>query len=175
LQSDHRLLASCDLSHFKISTKRIILYAVNKAEESAISLESVHQNELFVETGGAWRGRRILLVEDQEDNRQIVRDLLTATDCEIVEARDGKEAIAAASEEPPDLILMDIQLPIMSGYDAARWIKANPALRRIPIIAVTSYALSGEDAHARAAGCDEVVAKPYSPRHLLAKIRRFLP
>ena len=117
-----------------------------KAEESAISLESVHQGELFVETGGTWRGRRILLVEDQDDNRQIVRDLLTATDCEIVEARDGKEAIAAALEEPPDLILMDIQLPIMSGYDATRCIKANPALRRIPIIAVTSYALSGEDA-----------------------------
>jgi two-component system cell cycle response regulator DivK len=83
------------------------------------------------------------LVEDQEDNRQIVRDLLTATDYEIVEARNGKEAIIAASEEPPDLILMDIQLPIMSGYDATRCIKANPALRGIPIIAVTSYALSG--------------------------------
>ena len=124
---------------------------------------------------GAWRGRRILLVEDQEDNRQIVRDLLTANDYEMIEARDGKEAITAASEEPPDLILMDIQLPIMSGYDATRCIKANPALRGIPIIAVTSYALSGEDAQARAAGCDDVVAKPYSPRHLLAKIRTFLP
>jgi two-component system cell cycle response regulator DivK len=115
------------------------------------------------------------LVEDQEDNRQIVRDLLTANDYEMIEARDGKEAITAASEEPPDLILMDIQLPIMSGYDATRCIKANPALRGIPIIAVTSYALSGEDAQARAAGCDDVVAKPYSPRHLLAKIRNFLP
>ena len=75
---------------------------------------------------GAWRGRRILLVEDQEDNRQIVRDLLTANDYEMIEARDGKEAVTAASEEPPDLILMDIQLPIMSGYDATRCIKANP-------------------------------------------------
>jgi two-component system cell cycle response regulator DivK len=128
-----------------------------------------------VETGDAWRARRILLVEDQDDNRQIVRDLLTATHYKIIEARNGKEAIMAASEERPDLILMDIQLPIMSGYDATRCIKANPALRRIPIIAVTSYALSGEDAHARAAGCDDVVAKPYSPRHLLSKIRTFLP
>ena len=158
----------------RFSTKGITSL-VNKAEGSAISLESVHRGELFVETGDAWRGRRILVVEDQEDNRQIVRDLLTATDYKIIEARNGKEAIMAASEEPPDLILMDIQLPIMSGYDATRCIKANPALRRIPIIAVTSYALSGEDAHARAAGCDDVVAKPYSPRHLLAKIRRFLP
>ena len=159
----------------RISTKEIIFYSVNKAEGSAISLESVHRGELFVETGDARRGRRILLVEDQEDNRQIVRDLLTATHYKITEARNGKEAIMAASEEPPDLILMDIQLPIMSGYDATRCIKANPALRRIPIIAVTSYALSGEDAHAREAGFDDVVAKPYSPRHLLAKIRRFLP
>src|SRR5262249_2845586 len=117
---------------------------------SAISLESIHRGELLVETGDAWKGRRILLVEDQEDNRQIVRDLLTATDYKIIEAHNGKEAIMAASEESPDLILMDIQLPVMSGYDATRCIKANPALRRIPIIAVTSYALSGEDAHARA-------------------------
>ena len=159
----------------KFSTKRTIFYPVHKSEGSAISLESIHRGELPVETGDAWRGKRILLVEDQEDNRQIVRDLLTATDYEITEARNGKEAIMAASEEPPDLILMDIQLPIMSGYDATRCIKANPTLRRIPIIAVTSYALSGEDAHARAAGCDDVVAKPYSPRHLLAKIRTFLP
>ena len=116
-----------------------------------------------MEAGSVWRGRRILSVEDQEDNRQIVRDLLTATDYEVVEARNGKEAIIAASEEPTDLILMDIQLPIMSGYNATRCIKSNPALRRIPIIAVTSYALSGEDAHARAAGCDDVVAKTSSP------------
>ena len=121
-----------------------------------------------MEARGDWSSRRILLVEDQEDNRQIVRDLLTASDYKIIEAHNGKEAIKAASEERPDLILMDIQLPIMSGYDATRRIKANPALRRIPIIAVTSYALSGEEAHARAAGCDDVVAKPYSPRNLLA-------
>jgi two-component system cell cycle response regulator DivK len=80
-----------------------------------------------VQAGSVWRGRRILSVEDQEDNRQIVRDLLTATDYEVVEARNGKEAIIAASEEPTDLILMDIQLPIMSGYNATRCIKSNPA------------------------------------------------
>ncbi len=75
----------------------------------------------------------------------------------------------------PDLILMDIQLPVMDGYEATRRIKADPASASIPIIAVTSYALSGDEAKARAAGCDDFVPKPYSPRQLLAKIRKYLP
>ncbi len=118
--------------------------------------------------------KRILVVEDQEDNRQIIRDMLAATDYEITEAEDGEQALAAVTKQRPDLILMDIQLPIIDGYEATRRIKADPALRSIPIIAVTSYALSGEEAKARAAGCDDYVPKPYSPRHLLAKIRQYL-
>ena len=119
--------------------------------------------------------KRILVVEDQEDNRQIIRDMLAGTDYEIIEAENGEEALAAVAKQRPDLILMDVQLPIMDGYEATRRIKADPALRSIPIIAVTSYALSGEDKRARAAGCDDYVAKPYSPRQLLAKIRQHLP
>ena len=119
--------------------------------------------------------KRILLVEDQPDNRQIIRDLLAATDYELTEAENGEQALAAVAKQRPDLILMDIQLPIMDGYEATRRIKADPALRSIPIIAVTSYALSGEESKARAAGCDGYVTKPYSPRLLLAKIREFLP
>jgi two-component system, cell cycle response regulator DivK len=119
--------------------------------------------------------KRILVVEDQEDNRQILRDLLASTDYEIVEAENGVEALAAVAKQRPDLILMDIQLPVMDGYEATRRIKADPALRSIPIIAVTSYALSGDEAKAREAGCDAYVPKPYSPRQLLAKIREFLP
>jgi two-component system cell cycle response regulator DivK len=119
--------------------------------------------------------KRILVVEDQEDNRQIVRDLLTTTNYEVTEAENGEEALAAVAKERPDLILMDIQLPIMDGYEATRRIKADPATRAIPIIAVTSYALSGDEAKARAAGCDDFVPKPYSPRELLAKIRKYLP
>ena len=119
--------------------------------------------------------KRILVVEDQEDNRQIIRDLLSATDYEIIEAESGEQALEAIAKQRPDLILMDIQLPVMDGYEATRRIKADPALRSIPIIAVTSYALSGEEQKARAAGCDEYVPKPYSPRQLLAKIRQYLP
>ena len=115
--------------------------------------------------------KRILVVEDQADNRQIIRDMLAGTDYEITEAENGEEALAAIANQRPDLILMDIQLPIMDGYTATRRIKDDPALRAIPIIAVTSYV---EDEKARAAGCDEYVPEPYSPRQLLAKIRQYL-
>jgi two-component system cell cycle response regulator DivK len=119
--------------------------------------------------------KRILVVEDQEDNRQIIRDMLSATDYQITEAENGEEALAAVAKERPDLILMDIQMPILDGYEATRRIKADPALRAIPIIAITSYALSGDEQKARAAGCDDYVPKPYSPRQLLAKIRQYFP
>ena len=117
----------------------------------------------------------ILVVEDQADNRRIVRDLLTRSGYEIVEAVTGEEGVTLAETQQPDLILMDIQLPIIDGYEAARRIKANPALQHIPIIAVTSYALSGDDVKAFAAGCDAYVAKPFSPRALLAKVREYVP
>jgi two-component system, cell cycle response regulator DivK len=119
--------------------------------------------------------KRILVVEDTEDNRQIVRDLLESAGYELIEALDGLEGVAAAEREHPDLILMDIQLPGIDGYEATRRIRAIPELATVPIIAVTSYALSGDEAKTRAAGCDGYVAKPFSPRQLLAKIREFLP
>ena len=118
--------------------------------------------------------KRILIVEDTEDNRQILRDLLTNAGFDIVEAHDGQAAVEAASEFHPDLILMDIQLPIMNGYEAIRRIKADTTLQPIPIIAVTSYALSEDKEKARAAGCDGYVAKPFSPRQLLATVRDLL-
>jgi two-component system cell cycle response regulator DivK len=118
--------------------------------------------------------RTILVVEDQEDNRQILRDLLGSAGFQMVEAHDGEQALAMARSQRPDLILMDIQLPILDGYEATRAIKRDPELKHIPVIAVTSYALSGDEARAREAGCDAYVAKPYSTRHLLAKIGQFL-
>jgi two-component system, cell cycle response regulator DivK len=118
--------------------------------------------------------KRILMVEDTEDNRQIIRDLVSSVGYELIEAVDGAQGLAMAEKEKPDLILMDIQLPVMDGYEATRRIKANPALRHIPVIAVTSYALSGDEAKTKAAGCDAYVAKPFSPRLLLAKINELL-
>ena len=119
--------------------------------------------------------RKILIVEDQEDNRKILHDLLSSAGYELIEALTGEDGVAQAEAQVPDLILMDIQLPSMDGYEATRRIKANPRLTRIPIIAVTSYALSGDDVKAMAAGCDAYVTKPFSPRTLLVKIREFLP
>ena len=89
------------------------------------------------------------MVEDQPDNRQIIRDMLAGTDYEIIEAEDGEQALVAVAKQRPDLILMDVQLPIMDGYEATCRIKADSGLRSIPIIAVTSYALSGEEKKAR--------------------------
>jgi len=119
--------------------------------------------------------RRILVVEDQEDNRQILRDLLNNAGYEVIEAVTGLDGVKVAAAEKPDLILMDIQLPEIDGYEATRRIKADPSLAKIPIIAVTSYALSGDEGKARAAGCDGYVTKPFSPRQLLAKVREYVP
>ena len=119
--------------------------------------------------------KRILVIEDHEDNRRILRDLLTSAGYEPIEAVTGEEGVNLAESHRPDLILMDIQLPGLDGYEATRRIKANPALRQIPVIAVTSYALSGDEVKAKEAGCDAYVTKPFSPRALLAKIREYLP
>jgi two-component system cell cycle response regulator DivK len=119
--------------------------------------------------------KRILVVEDHEDNRRIMRDLLTSSGYEVIEAVTGIEGVSAAETYRPDLIVMDIQLPGIDGYEATRQIKANPNLQKVPIIVVTSYALSGDDVKAFEAGCDAYVAKPFSPRDLLAKIREYVP
>jgi len=125
-------------------------------------------------TGGATMNKTILVVEDQEDNRQILRDLLSSAGFRMIEAHDGQQALTVARSERPDLILMDIQLPIVDGYEATRNIKRDPELRHIPVIAVTSYALSGDEKKALEAGCNAYVAKPFSTRYLLAKIGQFL-
>jgi two-component system, cell cycle response regulator DivK len=118
--------------------------------------------------------KRILVVEDHEDNRRIMRDLLTNVGFELIEAVTGPEGVDMAKVHRPDLILMDLQLPGIDGYEAARRIKAEPALGSVPIIAVTSYALSGDEERAYAAGCADYISKPYSPRKLLARIREQL-
>jgi two-component system cell cycle response regulator DivK len=100
--------------------------------------------------------------------------MLAGTDYEITEAEDGEHALAALAQERPDLILREIQLPSMDGYETMRRIRTDPALLSIPIIAVSSYASSEEQQKARAAGCDDFAPKPYSPHQLLVKIRNYL-
>ena len=116
----------------------------------------------------------ILVVEDQEDNRKILRDLFTSQGFTVLEATDGLTGVQLAREHLPDLILMDIQLPGIDGYDATRRIKSDDKMCNIPLIVVTSYALSGDSKKAYDAGCDDYMAKPYSPRELLAKVKTFL-
>jgi len=118
--------------------------------------------------------KRILVIEDHEENRRLLRDLLTSFGYELIEAVTGEEGLAAAEAQQPDLILMDIQLPGIDGYETTRQIKANPALLHIPVIAVTSYALSGDDVKALEAGCDAYVTKPFDPAELLEKIQEYL-
>ncbi len=120
-------------------------------------------------------GRTILHVEDNEFNRKMLRDLLARTSYRLVEAIDGEEGVAKALAELPDLILMDIQLPKLSGIDATRRLRAERATAATPIIVVTSFALSGDDQKAKEAGATAYLAKPYSPRTLLQQIRALLP
>jgi two-component system cell cycle response regulator DivK len=119
--------------------------------------------------------KTILYVEDNEFNRKIVRDLLKRTKYSLTEAHDGEAGVAKALEERPDLILMDIQLPKISGLDAIRQLRAKPEMAATPIIAITSFALSGDDQKAREAGATAYLAKPYSPFDLLKVIRAHLP
>src|SRR3972149_2808251 len=119
--------------------------------------------------------KTILYVEDNEFNRKIVRDLLARTSYRLVEATDGEAGGAMALQESPNLILMDIQLPKISGLDATRRLRADPRTAQVPIIAITSYALSGDDQKALDAGASAYLAKPYSPRELLALIRKLAP
>ena len=118
--------------------------------------------------------QRILVVEDQADSRRIMRDLLVSAGFEVLEATSGGEGVDMAARERPDLILMDLQLPVIDGLEATRRIKADPELGTTPIIAVTSYALSGDNEKAMSAGCDGYFSKPVSPRALLAKIKSVL-
>ena len=120
-------------------------------------------------------GKTILYVEDNQLNRKIVRDLLKRTTYSLIEAFDGETGVAKAREAQPDLILMDIQLPKISGIEAMRLLRSEAATATTPIVAITSFALSGDDQKAREAGATAYLAKPYSPRDLLALIRKLAP
>jgi two-component system, cell cycle response regulator DivK len=119
--------------------------------------------------------KTILYVEDNELNRKIVRDLLRRTSYRLIEAVDGEAGVTTALEQRPDLILMDVQLPKISGFEATRRLRAEPATADTPIIAITSFALSGDEQRAKDAGASSYLAKPYSPFSLLEMIRTLLP
>jgi two-component system, cell cycle response regulator DivK len=120
-------------------------------------------------------GKTVLYVEDNEFNLKIVRQLLSRTSYRLIEAVNGEEGVATAQSELPDLILMDIQLPKLSGLDATRQLRAEPKTAHIPIIVITSFALSGDSEKAKDAGASAYLAKPYSPRELLQMIRKLVP
>ena len=120
-------------------------------------------------------GKTVLYVEDNEYNLKIVRQLLARTVYKLIEAKDGESGVETALRELPDLILMDIQLPKLSGLDATRRLRSDPKTAAIPIIVITSFALSGDDQKAKDAGASAYLAKPYSPRELLQMIRKFAP
>jgi two-component system cell cycle response regulator DivK len=119
--------------------------------------------------------KTILYVEDNEFNRKIVRDLLGRSSYRLIEATDGEAGVAAALEVLPDLIIMDIQLPRLSGLEATRQLRAEPRTAHIPIIAMTSFALAGDEEKARAAGAVAYLSKPYSPRELRRLIGELAP
>lgn len=116
----------------------------------------------------------ILLVEDNEDNRTIYRTILEHVGYTVVEAADGEEGIRQARERLPDLILMDVSIPKINGWDATRALKGDSATRHIPIIALTAHALEQDRQRAREAGCDGYLAKPIPPREVIEEVRRFL-
>jgi two-component system, cell cycle response regulator DivK len=119
--------------------------------------------------------KTILHVEDNELNRKMIRDLLRRTSYRVIEAPDGETAVTMAQEQHPDLVLMDVQLPKISGIEATRRLRAELATADIPIIAITSFALSGDEQRAKDAGASAYLAKPYSPFTLLEMIRKLLP
>jgi len=117
--------------------------------------------------------KKILVVDDTDWNRDLLVQLLE-DDYEVLQAVDGAEGVRMTEENHPDLILMDLGMPVMDGWEATRRIKANDALKRVPIIAVTSHAMVGDEIEARKAGCDDYLPKPIDEDALLVKIKKFL-
>lgn len=115
--------------------------------------------------------RTILVVDDEADNRAIMSAVLAASGYRVCEARDGAEGVAAALRESPDLILLDMAMPVMSGWEAVRRLKEMPQTKHIPVFAYTAFALAGDELKTREAGCDGYVSKPCVPNEVVAKIR----
>ncbi len=118
--------------------------------------------------------KTVLIVEDNELNMRLFNDLLTAFGYKTLKTRDGREALPLARQHKPDLIVMDIQLPEISGLDVTKMLKDDPGLRAIPVLAVTAFAMRGDEAKIRAGGCDAYLSKPISVTTFLETVRRFI-
>ncbi len=118
--------------------------------------------------------KTVLLVEDNEDNRTVYRTILEHFGYRVIEARNGEDGIRMAREQSPDLILMDISIPVIDGWEATRILKGDEATSDIPIIALTAHALATDRAKAEEVGCDGYLAKPCEPRRVVAEVERFL-
>ena len=123
---------------------------------------------------GSTRKPLVLVVDDFADNREMYSEYLSFSGYDVIEARNGKEAIDAAQQRQPDIIIMDLSLPVMDGWEATRRLKADDRTRRIPVVALTGHALAGHSKGAKEAGCDSFLAKPCLPDQLVAEIRRML-
>jgi two-component system cell cycle response regulator DivK len=117
--------------------------------------------------------KRILVVEDDPDNRRIVAKVLSVEGYDVIEATDGIEALAQARAERPDLILMDLALPNVDGWEATRRLKSDPETRTIPVVALTAVAMRGDEEQARAAGCDDYLPKPARPAAIRAVVKKY--
>ncbi len=118
--------------------------------------------------------KKVLLVEDNEMNRDMLSRRLQRKNFEVVMAMNGQEGVQMASSEAPDIVLMDLSLPIMDGWEAIRRIKGDPATASLPVIALTAHAMAGDEARAREAGCDDYDTKPVNFKRLMGKIEAFL-
>jgi two-component system, cell cycle response regulator DivK len=117
---------------------------------------------------------RILIVEDNEDNMTLVRDVLASRGYAIIEAVDGRQGLELAMTQRPDLIIMDLSLPLLDGWEVVRQLKADPDLRSIPVVALTAHAMVGDREKALDAGCDDYLAKPIRLAILIAKVKEFV-
>lgn len=118
--------------------------------------------------------KTVLLVEDNEDNRIVYSTILQHFGYRVMEALNGEEGIAKARAEQPDLILMDISIPVIDGWEATQVLKRDPATRRIPIIALTAHALASDREKAMEVGCDSYLAKPCEPKTVVGEVERFI-
>ncbi|MDP2854433.1 MAG: response regulator, partial [Smithellaceae bacterium] len=163
--------------HGSIIPKEMIPQCVDFLKRLPCGIDAqVTEEELYdwITVGKADEKKHILIVEDDEKNMKLLRDILQVSGYVTIEADDGRKAVELARQERPDLILMDIQLPILDGLEATKLIRADPATQHIPIFALTAFAMGGDRERFIQAGCDDYISKPYNISELLEKVKKIL-